>query len=121
MVEPEDQRQVELSLGEGDRALVGLAVGEAQLHLRMARAERLERPGPEDGRRAGEGAEAEAPAPEPRDRPQVGLGGRDVREHLLRVHRQRATGLGQADAAAGPFEERRADVALKVRHLLGDR
>ena len=118
--ELEQQRQVELAGAQARHDLLGLALGERQLDVRVGGAEAGDRE--RHQRRAGgrEGGHPQAPAAQPGDRRQRRLGGLQAREDALGVPDERLAGGRQADAARVALEQRHPGFGLERRDLLGD-
>ena len=101
--------------------VLGLGVGEGELDVGMALAEAGERRREQRGAGGGERRQAHPSPANAGDRLELGLRGRQPREHHLGVVDERAARVGQADSAAGAVHERGAGGLLESGDLLGDR
>ena len=108
VAELEQQREVDLPGAQPRRDLLGLALGQRQLDVGVARAEGGDRQ--RHQRRPG-GRERGHPQPAPAqagDRPERRLGGLQPREDPLGVSHQRLPRRGQADPARVALQQRHA-------------
>ncbi len=120
-VELEDDSHLQLRGAQHLECVLGLGVGEVELDVGMALAEAGERRREQRGAGGGERRQAHPSPANAGDRLELGLRGRQPREHHLGVVDESAARVGQADSPAGAVHERGAGGLLESGDLLGDR
>ena len=114
------QDEVEVAERERGQRLLGLGLDELAAQAGRLARERLHRREREPDRDRLEGGDPPPPRDAARGRRQLGLRALGPLEQRLGVADEDERGVGQADAAAGPLEQRHARLALEHGELLGD-
>jgi len=104
-----------------DFALLGLALGERQLDVGVARAEARDRERHQRRPRGREGGHPQATPAQAGDRPERRLGGLQARKDALGVAHERLPRRGQGDPARMALQQRHPGFRLERGDLLGDR
>src|SRR5215210_9364536 len=102
----EDDGELELGRAQHLGRLLGLALHEAELHLRMAPRELRDGGWQQRRARRGERREPHAAPADAGDRLELRLRRGEPRDHYLRVLDERRAGVGEPDAAATAVHER---------------
>ena len=116
----EGERDLELTALELRQRVHRLGQRQRQLDRGVALAEGRDRERHQRRARRLEGGHAQAAAAQPGDRLELRLGLGEPAEDRLRVADERATRVGEADAAHAALDERRAGLALERGDLLRD-
>jgi hypothetical protein len=117
----DDQREVEVALGEMADEVLRAALLHVQVDAGVGGAKPRQDAGDQAGGEAGRGTEPHPAAAQPDQLLHLAAGGLDVGEDAARDRQQRGTGRGERDRAAGAVEQRGADVALQAVDLLAQR
>ncbi len=121
VAELEQQREVDLAGAQARLDLLGLALGERQLDLGVARAEACDRERHQRRPRGREGSHPQATPAQAGDRTERRLGGLQAREDALGVSHERLPGRGQGDPARMALQQRHPGFGLERGDLLRDR
>jgi hypothetical protein len=114
------ERELEVAGLERREPGAWVGLGQAQLDIGMPPAELRDRGGHDRGVGRRKRRHPKRAAREPGESLQVGLGGAQAREDVLRVRNEREPRLRQPHRAGAAFHERHARLALERRELLRD-